>query len=165
MMTRALVVCLLAGMLIQPAAAGTGPSGVERTIDRLHLPDAPSLADLGQPVASWVHAHAYLSNGTTRPMRTTLASVTSVTGNSFPCNQKLALGSDPRCVSACDASRESCERQCGSSRSTCTAQCPVLGFACDYYCQAAYLVCKSNCGRARESCVTSCPPKGGEKES
>lgn len=165
MMTRAVVVYLLAGILIQPAAAGAGPSGVERKLDPLHLPAAMSVADLTQPVVSWVRAHPYFSNGTIRPMRTTLAPVNSVAGNSFPCNQKLALGSDSRCVGACDASRESCERQCGSVRSTCMAQCPVLGFACDYYCQAAYLVCKGNCGRARDSCVTSCPPKGGEKES
>lgn len=165
MMTRALVVCLLAGMLIQPAAAGTGPVSLERNIERLHLPDANGLADFEQPVVSWVRTRTYLSSSTIRSLRTTRGSVTSVTGNASPCSQKLALGSDPRCVSACDASRESCERQCGSARSTCMAQCPVLGFACDYYCQAAYLVCKGNCGRARESCVTSCPPKGGEKES
>lgn len=165
MMTRALVVCLLAGMLIQPAAAGTSPSAVERKIDRLHLAEAIGLADVGQPVVSWVHAHTYFSNGIIRPMRITLASLSGVTGNAVPCNQKLALGSDPKCVSACDASRESCERQCGSARSACMAQCPVLGFACDYYCQAAHLVCKGNCGRTRDSCVTSCPPKGGEKES
>ena len=163
-MTRALVLCFLAVMLVQPAAAGTGPSGVDRNIDRPHLPDVMSLGDL-QPVASWVRAHGYVSNDTIRPMRTTLGPVNSARGTSSLCNQKLALGSDPRCVSTCDASRESCDRQCGSSRSGCMAQCPALGFACDYYCQAAYLVCKGNCGRARDGCVNSCPPKGGEKES
>ena len=165
MMTRALIVCLLAGMLIRPAAAGAGPSGVERNLDRLHLSDAIGLVDVRQPVISWVRGHTYGSSTTIRTPRATLASLNSVMRNTSPCDQQRALGLDPRCISACDASREACERQCGSTRSACTAQCPALGFACDYYCQAAYLVCKGNCGRARESCVNNCPTKGGEKES
>jgi hypothetical protein len=153
MITRALVVCLLAGILIQPAAAGISATGLERKPGGLHLPDAISLADFKQSSVPWVLAHS------------ALATMARVTGNSSLCNQKLALGADPRCVTACDTSRDTCERQCGSTRSTCMAQCPALGFACDYYCQAAYLVCKANCGRAHEGCVSNCPAKGGEKES
>ena len=165
MMTRVLVACLLAGILIQPAAAGPDPAGIERNIHRLHHSEAVGLISLNQPAVSWVRGYASWSGIAIRPLQTTLSVLNGGTGRTVSCSQKLALGSDTRCISACDASRESCEGRCGSARSTCMAQCPILGFACDYYCQAAYLVCKANCGKARDSCVTSCPPKGGDKES
>lgn len=165
-MTRALVVCLLAITLIQPAAAGTGPSQVEQTLNRSHFLDAISLDALKEAMAPWMRANAYFSNSATRVGRTTLASFSSATGKFSQCAQKLALGGpDTRCVLGCDAAKESCDRQCGSVRATCLSQCPGLGFACDYYCQAAHLVCRANCGRSRDACVSSCPPKGGEKES
>lgn len=164
MATRALVVCLLAGLLGQPAAAATGASGVEAIIHRAHVLDAVVLRDFNEAVGSWLHTQTHFPNGPIRPSRTPLAFGHRATGDGPPCGETLAMAADAKCVSACDATKDSCERQCGSVRATCLAQCPGLGFACDYYCQAAHLVCKGNCGRARDSCVSNCPTKGGQKE-
>ncbi len=154
MLIRGLIGCLLAVMLIQPTAAGTSASNVDQIAIHEHVPEAMSGDN-----------HPQLSNIAIGPTWTYLASLHNATGTFSPCSQKLAFGPDLRCVSTCDASKESCDRQCGSVRATCLAQCLGLGFACDYYCHAASFVCKANCGRAHDACVSNCPTRGGEKES
>lgn len=154
MAIRGLIGCLLAVMLIQPTAAGTSVSNVAQTGIHEHPPGAMSGDN-----------HPLLSYSAIGPTLAHLASLHNATGTLSPCSQKLALGPDLRCVSACDASKESCDRQCSSVRATCLAQCLGLGFACDYYCHAASFVCKANCGRAHDACVSNCPTRGAEKES
>lgn len=170
MMTRALVVCLLAAALIQPAAAGTDPPRLEQRIDRAHTLETLSLDGLEEALARWVRTHVPFSssairNRTFRPSRATLASLNSATGRARDCSQELALGPDARCLSACDAAKESCDHQCTSARATCRAQCLGIGFACDYQCHAAYFLCKARCSKTRDGCVSNCRTTGGEKES
>jgi hypothetical protein len=163
-MTRVLIVCLAAVILIQPAAAGTGQSDAEQVTNRPHLFEGMIPGDLSE-AAPWARSHTDFSSGAIQPRRTALASVTRATGTSSPCGQKLAFGLDARCVSACDAAKESCDRHCGSARTTCLAQCLGIGFMCDYHCHAVYFICKGNCGRAHDTCVSNCTTRGGEKES
>lgn len=162
-MTRVLVVCLLTVMLIQPAAARKGPSSVEQVTNRPHFLEAIVGPIYGEAMASWMRPHTLVSNSAIRPSRTPPTSFYSARGTFSQCSQMLALGPDPRCASACDAAKESCDRQCSSARAKCLDLCLGIGFACDYYCQAAYFLCRPNCSRAHDACMFDCPTRGAER--
>lgn len=164
-MTRVLIVCLLAVLLGQPAAAGTGASTDDQTAVRPHSLDANGRGDVSAAAAFWLRTQTPLSKIVFRSISANPASLTSAAGSFSRCSQTLAFSPDLKCVTACDTAKESCDNQCGVVRARCLAQCPGLGFACDYYCHAAYFVCKANCGKAHDACVSNCPTRGGEKES
>ncbi len=183
MMTRVLMVCLLAVVLVQPATAGAGLSDVDQSALHRHLLEVANRADVGDAalsggrgcdvnqiaarcpsiegirgdIAAGVHIYTQLSRIGGRPFW-------SNRNNLSQCSQALALGPDVQCVHACDASKESCEGQCTAGRTACLAQCPGLGFACDYYCHAAFYVCRGNCAKNHDACVGNCPARGGEKQ-
>ena len=164
MITRALVACLLAVMLIQPAAAGTGPPDVEQRTSRPYLLEAIASAIYDEATVFWVRTDPRFSNSAIRSSWATLAA-NRATGTFSQCSQMVAVGPDARCVRACDAAKESCGRQCSSARATCLDQCLGIGFACDFQCHAAYYLCRPNCGGTRDACVFDCPTRGGGRES
>lgn len=165
MMTRALGVCFLAVMLIQPAATGKGPSDVKEITNGPHVLEALVWAMYGEAMAPWLRTRTLFSYNAIRPSRMSIGPFDRVMRTFSPCSQTLAFGPDQKCANACDAAKESCDRQCSSARATCLDQCLGIGFACDFQCQAAYFLCKPKCGRAHDACVFNCPTRGGEKES
>ncbi len=165
MITRALVVCFLAVMLSQPAAAGKSPFDVTQITNRPHLLEAIVWGVYGEAMVPWLRTHTLFSNSAVRPSRNALISFNSATSILSQCNQKLASAPDARCVRACDGAKEACDRQCSVALTTCLDQCLGVGFACDYYCRVTYLRCKSNCGRDHDACLFNCPTRGGGKES
>jgi hypothetical protein len=165
MMTRVLIACLLAAMLVQPTAAGTGSSGVDRRSLHPTLPFAidPGVVNDAMALFAGEHIPTRLARIAVRSFWSNVAPLRNARDNLSQCSQALAFGPDVMCVHACDASKEACEGKCSAGRAGCMAQCPGIGFACDYYCQAAFYVCRGTCARQREACVGNCPATGGER--
>jgi hypothetical protein len=141
-MARTVLVCLLASVLLTPAASTANPSG-----------GAPAAA----PRLAWV-IPAVLREGVSA-----LSRPSGVVRSAVLCSPDLALSPDVACLHTCDASKEACDGKCSMGLNTCLAQCPMLGFACDAYCRAAVVVCRGTCARAHSGCVGQCPERGGRE--